>query len=368
MSTDWLTMAVALMAVLATSGALDLRVPVVDMETFDVRSLVYRENENWMLDVTVSWEQPDGVDPEGYMVLLKDPYADVSADPQGMPDDDFIDDWDFDFDMFGPPADAAVTTARQRLEDRGFVFVGTESYSVGDLEFTHDYEIEVVVLNHTDSAGRGAVHRFLTPDCYSRTHDLNFCRQQEVVFASKPANMTLLNVSVTCVEVEADHKSDENSGQSKKNKTVAMATAWISWVRPVQQGGDIILYVIRLEHDGKNVQEGVFDTSVDEDPNRNPLVPILYVIDQVRLNKTYTLKVTPYVNKTGDFSPYGMLAQLTFNTNNLSAERCFPAAGVQGSASAVSGAPVSTPGTVSTFCCLFIVLGLLLDLKIAYLF
>ncbi|XP_035688408.1 uncharacterized protein LOC118424056 isoform X1 [Branchiostoma floridae] len=373
MSTDWLTMPVALMAILATSGALDLQVPVVDMGSFGIRSLVQRENENWILDVTVSWEQPNGVDPEGYMVLLQDQYADIT---DAQTDEDFIDDWDFDFDfdsIGSSSVGAGVTTARQRLEDRGFVFVESESYSVGDLKFTRDYVIEVVVLNNTDSAGRGVVHIFTTPDCYSRTQDLDFCRQQDVVFASQPANMSLLNVSVTCVEVvdvQDDDKYDENGG-GKVNKTVAMATAWISWVRPVQQGGDIVLYLIRLtEHDGKNVHYGVFDKTVAEDSNRNPLVPILYVIDQVKLNQTYTLKVTPWVNKTGDFSPYGMAGQLTFHTNNLSAERCFPQTGTQVTASAVSGTPattpVTTPGAIFTFCCLFIILSLpLVDLKVA---
>ncbi|XP_078702929.1 uncharacterized protein LOC144928470 [Branchiostoma floridae x Branchiostoma belcheri] len=372
MSTGWLTMAAALMALFVTSGALDLHVPVVGMGTFDVRGLVHRQNGNWTVGVTVSWEQPDGSDPEGYMVLLRDPYAGVTSGSQGMPDDDFLDDWEGDFPDFdfSPvfPGPAAVKTARERLEDRGFVFVETESITVMDMEFTHHYEIEVVVLNNTDSAGRGVVHPFVTPDCYSTTHDLNYCRHQAVVFASQPANMSLLNVSVTCVEVvENDDMSDKGHGQGKRNKTVAMATAWISWLRPVQLGGDVITYVIRLEHDGKNVQEGVFAKSVNEDANRNPLVPILYVIDQVSLNKTYTLKVTPLVNKTGDFSPYGMVAQLTFHTYNLSADGCFPVAVNQGSASAVSGSPAATPGAVFTVCCLFILLGQLWDLKTAYL-
>ncbi|CAH1252685.1 FGFR3 [Branchiostoma lanceolatum] len=285
-------------------AAFDADVPEVEESSIHVENLVQRENESWTLDLNVTWDRPNGTRLEGYMVKLTERFS------YSRPHDDPLDydlpiggfDWLFP-DSFSPPT--VSLTDREKLEQRGYSFTDAESFAYDDVRLSHDYEFEVIVLLDGNS-GRGVKHMFLTADCYSSTGDREFCENQPVVLSSEPVNMTLLGLSC------------QNSTEG------ASFTAVVSWLRPVQvaQAHSIIRYVIRLEQ-GDSVAEGAqFDQFVVENSTRDPLDPVYFKIQQLKLGESYELHVTPLLNMSHhDYpTPYGNKGRLTFNTT--STDRC----------------------------------------------
>ncbi|XP_066271237.1 uncharacterized protein [Branchiostoma lanceolatum] len=194
---------------------------------------------------------------------------------------------------FEPPSSRANVESYLNL---GYTLVANESFVETNLKYGHQYDLKIAVVS-SNAIGVETNEIVLSPDCYLATSDWEFCKEQPIIFSSAPAHLKTANLS---------RDDTEN------------VTAVVTWSRPVQHGGPILGYFVRVTFAGTDdlvpCSPGGY---VDSTTAGSDDIP--YVIRQLEVDHRYRVQVTPLVDvqRADTNTPYGNPAWVTFDTTGL---------------------------------------------------
>ncbi|XP_078656271.1 uncharacterized protein LOC144902606 [Branchiostoma floridae x Branchiostoma belcheri] len=273
----------------------------------------------YTLDVTVTWEKPGSDVIDGYLVKLAQLFVEPGNEdifPQEGSFPDFFSDDSIDglFGGFPPPLfptepgedvfplDGAFEppSSRANIEsylNLGYTLVTNESFVGTNLKYGHQYDLKVSVVS-SDAIGVETNEILLSPDCYMTTSDLEFCKEQSIIFSSAPAHLKVANLS---------RDDSEN------------VTAVVTWSQPVQHGGPILGYFVRVTFAGTDdlapsSPGGYVDSTTVTGSDDIP-----FVIRRLEVDQRYRVQVTPLIDveRADTDTPYGNPAWVTFDTTGL---------------------------------------------------
>ncbi|XP_078587735.1 uncharacterized protein LOC144868898 [Branchiostoma floridae x Branchiostoma japonicum] len=273
----------------------------------------------YTLNVTVTWEKPGSAVIDGYLVKLAQLFEDTGNEgdhpPVGSLPDFFTDD-DVDglFGGFQPPLfptepgeaifplDGAFEppSSRANVEsylNLGYTLVTNASFVGTNLKYGHQYNLKISVVSG-DVISVETDEIVLSPDCYSTSSDWEFCKEQPIIFSSAPAHLSVANLS---------RDDTEN------------VTAVVTWSQPVQHGGPILGYFVRVTFAGTDdlvpcSPGGYVDSTTVAGRDVIP-----FVIRRLEVDQRYRVQVTPLVDveRADTDTPYGNPAWVTFDTAGL---------------------------------------------------